>query len=30
MKLNTPYKAVVCKDCALEILKQGVKQLEGE
>lgn len=30
--LQIPYqeKTVVCKDCALEILKQGVKQLEGE
>lgn len=32
VELQIPYqeKTVVCKDCALEILKQGVKQLEGE
>lgn len=32
VELQIPYqeKAVVCKDCALEILKQGIKTLEGD
>ena len=32
IELQIPYqeKTVVCKDCALEILKQGIKTLEGE
>lgn len=31
VELQIPYqeKTVVCKDCALEILKQGIKTLEG-
>ena len=32
VELQIPYqeKTVVCKDCALEILKQGIKTLEGD
>ena len=32
IELQIPYqeKTVVCKDCALEILKQGIKTLEGD
>ena len=32
IELQIPYqeKTVVCKDCALEILKQGIKTLEAE
>ena len=32
VELQIPYqeKTVVCKDCALEILQQGIKTLEGD
>ena len=30
LQIPCQEKTVVCKDCALEILKQGIKTLEGD